>query len=81
MYPGNGTELFESGTQNVTSTFSKINLPYVLPISGFACIFAVIAVYCICAYYRAVEEQKANEPVDIDIGEENSSFRNINDSN
>lgn len=79
MYPANGTVTYESGTQNITSTNEEINLPVVLPVCGVALIFAVIAIFCICSYYKAVEDGKLNESVEVDVG--GSSFRNINDTN
>jgi len=50
----------------------------VLPVCGVALIFVVIAIFCICSYYRAREEEKLNESVDVNM--DNSGFRNINNT-
>ena len=77
MYPANGTVYYEDGNKIVTDTSKVINLPVVLPVAGVALIFVVIALFCICAYYRARED--ANESVDVAM--DNSGFRNINNTN
>jgi hypothetical protein len=81
MYPGNGTVTYASGTQNITTTSEEINVPVVIPVCGVAAIFVVIAICCICAYFKARDGERTNESVDVDMGGRSSSFRNINDTN